>query len=97
LTERRAKVLLEGAKKLLPVDQTLTLESVADLWRGLRPCTPDGLPMIGYSKKYKNLMLACGHQMLGLQSGAGTGLLVAQLAAGQAPFMNIEAFSPDRF
>jgi D-amino-acid dehydrogenase len=97
ITERRAKVLLEGAKKVLPVPADLTLESVKDLWVGLRPCTPDGVPMIGFSKQFQNVIFACGHQMLGLQSGAGTGHLVAQLAEGVPTFMDTSVFNVDRF
>ncbi|HEU0039452.1 MAG TPA: FAD-dependent oxidoreductase, partial [Verrucomicrobiae bacterium] len=38
-------------------------------WRGLRPCSPDGLPFIGRTEKFTNLSLATGHGMMGLSLG----------------------------
>ena len=67
------------------------------VWKGLRPCPPDGLPYIGRSNKYTNLIIATGHSMLGLSLAAGTGKLVAELAS-ETPFsIPIDSFYPDRF
>jgi D-amino-acid dehydrogenase len=33
-----------------------------DVWYGFRPCTPDGLPYIGYSKRVSNVLIAGGTQ-----------------------------------
>lgn len=97
LNERRAKVLLEGAKLTLGLPKDLALNDVQDLWKGLRPCTPDGLPVIGFSKKITNLFHASGHQMLGLQSGSGTGKLAAEMILEKTTFMDPTIFSPARF
>jgi len=97
LNERRAKVLLKGAQKTLGLPEGISLSSVQDLWKGLRPCTPDGLPVIGFSKNYSNLFHASGHQMLGLQAGAGTGRLCAEMIQGKPTFMDPQIFSPKRF
>lgn len=37
-----------------------------EIWRALRPCTPDGLPMIARCAVYKNLVVPAGHAMLGI-------------------------------
>ena len=68
-----------------------------NIWFGFRPCSPDGLPYIGYSKKVSNLIVAGGHAMCGLSLGPATGKLVAELANGLHTTVNIDAFSPDRF
>ncbi len=66
-------------------------------WAGLRPTTPDGLPIIGRSEQYTNLILATGHAMLGLSLGPGTGQLVAEIVCGRKPAVASGAFAPSRF
>jgi D-amino-acid dehydrogenase len=70
---------------------------IQETWAGLRPTTPDGLPLIGFSSRSANLMLATGHAMLGLSLGPGTGHVVADLINEVRPAFNIQAFSPRRF
>ena len=76
---------------------TLPLPKQEEVWHGFRPCSPDGLPYIGRSKKINNLLIGGGHAMMGLSLGPATGKLLAQLANDQTPEMNLEIFSPDRF
>ncbi len=66
-------------------------------WSGMRPCTPDGLPVIGMPTRVSNLILATGHAMLGMTLGPGTGKLVADLACGREPSLDPVPYSPDRF
>lgn len=66
-------------------------------WAGLRPTTPDGLPLIGRSERYSNLILATGHAMLGISLGPGTGQLVAEIVCGRKPVVDPGAFAPSRF
>ncbi|MBI1845836.1 MAG: FAD-dependent oxidoreductase, partial [Candidatus Rokubacteria bacterium] len=68
-----------------------------EVWRGLRPCTPDGLPAIGRPKAFDNLVLATGHAMLGVSLGPITGKLVSQLIAGGRADVDLAPLSPDRF
>ena len=70
---------------------------VRDIWRGLRPCTPDGVPMIGFSQRLANLFLCTGHQMLGLQTAAGSARLAADLVLGRPPLTHPHPFRPERF
>lgn len=67
------------------------------IWYGFRPCSADGLPYIGRTSKWDNLVMATGHAMVGLSLGAGTGKLVSELIDGQSPSMDIAPFHPDRF
>ncbi|MBO9667862.1 MAG: FAD-dependent oxidoreductase, partial [Bdellovibrio sp.] len=94
ITQRRVDNIKNGAREFLNLPEQLEIK---ELWAGLRPCTPDGVPLIGYHKDIPNLMIAAGHQMLGLQSGAGTGLLVADLMENKKPFVDMGIFNVHRF
>ena len=94
ITERRVKAIFEGAKQFLDIPENI---KVHETWRGLRPCTPDGVPLIGWAKNYQNLMMACGHQMLGLQSGLGTGQLVSDLITTGQSELQRDVYNPARF
>ncbi len=66
-------------------DRTLRLPRGARtvrVWRGLRPCTPDGLPVVGRAPGVENLVLATGHAMLGITLAPVTGEMVAAAVAG---------------
>ena len=67
------------------------------IWYGYRPCSADGLPYIGRTKQWDNLVMATGHAMVGLSLGAGTGKLVAEIVEGKALSMDISPFHPNRF
>jgi D-amino-acid dehydrogenase len=67
------------------------------VWRGLRPCTPDGLPVIGTADGIDNMVLATGHAMLGITLAPVTGEIVASLIGGESPRHDIEPFRASRF
>ncbi|MCO4291958.1 FAD-dependent oxidoreductase [Solitalea sp. MAHUQ-68] len=75
----------------------LQMPEPEQVWSGLRPCSPDGLPYIGRSEKYKNLIIATGHAMMGLSLAPATGLLINSLVNKQSTCVNIDLFSPDRY
>ena len=66
-------------------------------WCGLRPCSPDGLPVIGPVSGYRGLFVATGHAMLGLTLGPVTGKLMAECVLDGKPSLDIDALSPARF
>ncbi len=68
-----------------------------EVWRGLRPCSPDGLPYLGRAQDFDNLTLATGHGMMGVSLGPATGKLVAEIATGKQTSINVTAFEPTRF
>jgi D-amino-acid dehydrogenase len=94
INERRVAAIRRGAAEYL--EGTESLEHV-ETWRGLRPCTPDGLPIVGRSSRIGNLILATGHAMIGLSLGPITGQLVAEIACGQTPSIDIHALRAERF
>ena len=66
-------------------------------WSGPRPSLPDSVPAIGRSRAQANVYCACGHDHLGQTMGTITGRLIAQLAAGREPELDLRPYDPDRF
>lgn len=94
INQRRVEAIRRAAREyLLGTDEYQTLE----IWRGLRPLTPDGLPIIGISKTWSNLVIATGHGMQGLALGPITGKLVAQLTSKETPSVDVAGLSEERF
>jgi D-amino-acid dehydrogenase len=94
INARRVEVIVRGAKGMLNIGQA---PAAQEIWRGLRPCTPDGMPVIGRARGRGDVWLATGHQMAGLKTATGTGLLLAQLMSGETPRFDPEPFRGDRF
>ncbi|HVY14902.1 MAG TPA: FAD-binding oxidoreductase [Rhodopila sp.] len=69
---------------------------VASRWVGSRPSTPDSLPVIGRSKRHRNVIFAFGHGHLGVTFGAVTGTVVGTLARDETPNLDIAPYRPDR-
>jgi D-amino-acid dehydrogenase len=91
---------VEGIVKSIPnyyPDYKVAIPQFDKIWYGFRPCSPDGLPYIGFSKKLKNLIVAGGHGMMGVSLAPATGKLVAQLAQGEQLATDISMYSAERF
>jgi len=94
INQRRVNVILRGARGMLAIPDPPVIK---ELWRGLRPCAPDGMPMIGQARGRGDIWLATGHQMTGLKTAPGTGILLAQLMSGEAPRFDPAPFRADRY
>ena len=70
--------------------------SIHEIRVGLRPCTPDLLPVLGTLPGYRNLWLATGHGPTGLTLGPFSGKLVARLARGESIELDLDPFRADR-
>jgi D-amino-acid dehydrogenase len=92
----RVRGIVQAINNYYP-DFKVDMPNTENVWRGLRPCSPDGLPYIGRIKNFKNLTLATGHGMMGVSLGPATGKLVSEIIANQKLSMNIQAFEPLRF
>lgn len=90
----RVKGIVESIPKYYP---DLKVEYPNDVWFGYRPCSPDGLPYLGRTKKYSNVSIAGGGGMMGLSLGPAFGKSIANILSGQSPVSDISGFSPDRF
>jgi D-amino-acid dehydrogenase len=67
------------------------------VWRGLRPLTPDGLPLIGRLRSHRRAIIASGHCLIGLSLAPVTGQLVAEIAGGADPSLDLTPLRPERF
>jgi D-amino-acid dehydrogenase len=92
----RVEGIVESIPKYFP-DIKLDMPEEKNIWYGFRPCSPDGLPYLGYTSKVKNLIVAGGHAMMGLSLGPASGKIVADLANRKKPEVEITAFDPERF
>jgi D-amino-acid dehydrogenase len=90
---RLIRRLIPAALKMLPGINGAE-ESV---WMGCRPSLPDSLPVIGVSKRSKNVLYAFGHQHLGITLGPASGLIISDMIAGRDPGLDLEPYRPDRF
>lgn len=78
-------------------DYHVAVPKVDKIWYGFRPCSPDGLPYIGFSKGLKNLIVAGGHGMMGVSLAPITGKLVAELVTGSKLSTDISIYNAERF
>ncbi len=67
-----------------------------EAWAGLRPATPDGLPLLGPIPGHKNQFIATGHYRNGILLAPATAHVMAQLLSGEQPSINLNPYSPDR-
>lgn len=92
----RVQAILDAAREYLPDLDLDTLEPI-EIWQGLRPCSPDGLPYIGRTPRYDNAVIATGHGMLGISLAPITGKIVSQITSNQTPEFNLVPLSVERF
>lgn len=96
INSARVRGIINAVPKYYPEFQPRHLAGVQP-WRGLRPVSPDGLPYLGRTKHYENLVVATGHAMLGMSLGPISGKLVAEILSGEKPSTDLELLNPDRY
>jgi len=84
--------LLQFATLLVPA---LSSATFVRAWSGLRPGSPDGLPLLGRVGRIENLFVATGHFRSGLQLSPGTAVVLRQLLLEQEPAIPTTGFSPE--
>ena len=94
LNRRRLDLLRDAALIYL---HEPTCEPVQEEWFGWRPMTPDSLPIIDWSPALPNVLVAAGHNMLGIWMAPATGKLVAEMAGGRVPHIDPAPYSARRF
>jgi glycine oxidase len=85
------------AAKLLPSLTDENLAPVISQWAGLRPATPDELPLLGALPSLSNQFLATGHYRNGILLAPATAHLMAQIVLGEASSIDLTSFAPTRF
>jgi hypothetical protein len=89
-------VTRKTVKKYFPTFE-IPMPSKEEVWFGYRPCSADGLPYLGRTKKWSNVIMATGHAMVGMSLGAGTGKLVTEIIQEQKTSIDIDIYNPERF
>jgi D-amino-acid dehydrogenase len=92
----RVKGIVDSIPAYYP-DMKVEMPSKGDVWCGLRPCSPDGLPYLGRSRKRENVVIATGHSMMGQSLGPGTGKLVTEIIMDEHPSIKLNAFDAERY
>ena len=92
LTKSRVKNLINNAKYMMG-----DLPEHEDEWLGFRPTLPDYLPVIGPSKKHKNVFYCFGHHHLGWTLGPISGKIISGMIAEENTNLNLKPYSSLRF
>ena len=92
LSKSRVKNLIDNAKYMMG-----DLPEHEDEWLGFRPTLPDYLPVIGPSKKYKNVFYCFGHHHLGWTLGPISGKIISGMIAEENTNLDLKPYSSLRF
>ena len=96
INQRRVEGIIKAVKEFMPQFKQQDFSNIKE-WAGLRPCTPDGLPYLGRTKRYSNLLVGTGHAMLGLTLGPITGYLLSQEIAGEKSDFSSRLLEVERY
>jgi glycine oxidase len=97
----RKEVTLEGLEELVQAGRRIApgmmRQPLVRTWAGLRPGSPDGLPLVGPVEGLTGLLLAVGHYRNGILLGPVTGVLVKQLLVDHEHSPHLDLLRPERF
>ena len=89
INRRRIELLKKGAEPYLREPYG---DYVEEEWYGWRPMIYHGIPIIDTSPRMDNVLVATGHNMLGLSMGPATGKLVSELVAGEPTHVSAKPY-----
>jgi D-amino-acid dehydrogenase len=94
IDQRRVNTILQGASSMLRGLDGARMENV---WTGMRPIAPDGLPIVDRAPGHENVYLATAYSMLGMTIGLPAGEALAEMiVTGRRPAA-LEPFGAARF
>lgn len=91
LNPNRIQGIVDTIQQFYP-EMDVKMPDLSKVWHGFRPCTPSGLPYIGRSEKFTNVVIASGHAMMGLSLAPATGFLVNEVISGKKPSLDLSPF-----
>ncbi len=97
ISQSRVRGIVQSIPKYFP---KFRAEDFADCqpWVGLRPCSPDGLPYLGRSSRWRNLVISTGHAMMGISLSMVSGRIASEIIDDvPQEIPNLGLLSPDRF
>ena len=92
----RVRGIFESINRFYPDFQSKFPEP-EEIWKGLRPCSPDGLPYIGEAPGLENVLVGSGHGMMGISMAPATGKLLTQIHQKEVTGILIDGFEVGRF
>lgn len=96
ITQRRVEAILNSVPNYIGGFSQEDFKD-GEVWAGLRPVSPDGVPFIGRFRRYPNLIAATGHAMIGITLAPVTGSIVAGIITGDRSAFDMMLLDPDRF
>lgn len=96
INRARVRGLIRSVQRYFPELAVADFEAL-DVWSGLRPVSPDGLPYLGVAPGLDNLIIATGHAMMGLSLAPVSGRIVADLLCKRAAPPSIAQLDVARF
>ncbi|MEI6232543.1 MAG: FAD-dependent oxidoreductase [Planctomycetota bacterium] len=96
INETRVRGIIKSALKYFPEFSPNDFKNLP-AWTGMRPCSPDGMPYLGRTKRYGNLIVATGHAMMGISLAPATGKMVAETLSDEKPSVEIGLLNPERY
>jgi D-amino-acid dehydrogenase len=94
INHRRVNGILKAIPEYYP---NYPIPDAQNIWHGLRPCSPDGLPYVGRSARFNNLYFNSGHAMMGVSLASGSGKILSDIINGLPPSIDMRAFKAERF
>ncbi len=92
----RVKGIYESINRYYP-DFEAKFPEENQIWKGLRPCSPDGLPYIGFAPGYSNVLVNSGHSMMGVSLAPGSGKIITELHQQKDSAIEIKGFEVGRY
>lgn len=92
----RVKGIFESINQFYPAFEAKFPEK-EKIWKGLRPCSPDGLPYIGFAPGYSNVLVNSGHSMMGVSLAPASGKIISELHQQKDSSLEIKGFEVGRF
>ena len=96
INPKKINGLKRSVLEYLPQFEAADLEG-HNVWTGLRPCSPDGLPYVGAVDGYSNFYTSTGHAMIGMSLAPSCGKLLADLITYNKSDLYSNLISPNRF
>ena len=96
VTPAKISALKKSVVQYFPEFQIENLNA-AEVWVGLRPCSPDGLPYVGEIASYNNIWVSTGHAMMGMSLAFSSAELISQLIFEDQAELTHPLIAPNRY